>query len=83
MIPILFKSKSRSILQIDHRFIYYGKYNNQVVVIYLIRKSTLLLSQGDFFAVCCDLAVECGLFATVVPYKIEVLRGCKMWGFQI
>ena len=40
IIPILFKSKSGSISKIDHRFIYYGKYNNQVVVIYLIRKST-------------------------------------------
>ena len=28
---------------IDHRSFYYGNYNNQVDVIYLIRKSTLVL----------------------------------------
>ena len=49
MIPILFKSKSGSISKIDHRFIYYGKYNNQVVVIYLIRKSTNALSVTEQF----------------------------------
>jgi hypothetical protein len=42
----------------------------------------LLLSQGDFFAICCEWAVVCGLAATVVPSELEVSSGCKIWDFQ-